>query len=66
MDDIYNRRKKYIHDELFEKLNSYHPNIKLTIEINPNKFLDIERTENEGIIETKVYRKTTKLPIPWT
>ena len=65
VDDIYNRRKKGIHDKLYERLNNYHPNIKLTVEINPNKFLDTEIIENEGAIETKVYRKTTKLPVPW-
>ena len=64
-DDIYTRRKKDIHDKLYERLNNYHPNIKLTIEINPNKFLDTEIIENEGVIETKVYRMTTKLPVPW-
>ena len=65
VDSIYNRRKKVIHDKLYEKLNNYPPNIKLTVEINPNKFLDTEIIENEGAIETKVYRKTTKLPVPW-
>ena len=38
----------------------------MTIEINPNKFLDTEIIENKGVIETKVYRKTTKLPVPWS
>ena len=28
-----------IHDSLLERLNNYHPNIKLTIEVNPNKIL---------------------------
>ena len=65
VDDIYNRRKKGIQDKLYERLNNYHPNIKLTVEINPNKFLDTEIIENEGVIETKVYRMTTKLPVPW-
>ena len=65
-DDIYTKRKKGIHDKLYESLNNYHPNIKLTIEINPNKFLDTEIIENKGVIETKVYRKTTKLPVPWS
>ena len=40
VDDIYTRRKKNIEDSLFKALNSYHKNIKLTIEINPIKFLD--------------------------
>ena len=65
VDSIYNRRKKVIHDKLYEKLNNYPPNIKLTVEINPNKFLDTEIIENEGAIETKMYRKITKLPVPW-
>ena len=43
----------------------YHPNIKLIIEINPNKFLDTEIIDNKGAIETKVYRETTKLPVSW-
>ena len=64
VDDIYKRRKKGIYN-LYERLNNYHPNIKLTIEINPNKFLDTEIIDNEGTFETKVYRKTTKLPVPW-
>ena len=37
-------------------------NFKFTIEINPNEFLDTEIIDNEGAMETKVYRKTTKLP----
>ena len=65
VDDINNKREKGIHDKLYERLDNYHPNIKLTVEINPNKFLDTEIIENEGAIETKVYRKTAKLPVPW-
>ena len=30
--------KKFKHDELFEKLNNYHPSIRLTIEVSPIKF----------------------------
>ena len=40
VDDTYVRRKKNTKDELFEKLNTYHRNIKLTTEENPTKFLD--------------------------
>ena len=65
VDDIYTRRKKGIHDKSYERLNNYHTNIKLKIEINPNKFLDTEIIEKKGVIETRVYRKTTKLPVPW-
>ena len=42
VDDIINRRKKNTIDELFNKLNSYHQNINLTIETDPTKFLDTE------------------------
>ena len=66
VDDIYTRRKKGIHDKLYERLNNYHPNIKLTIEINPNKFLDTEIIESKGVIGTKVCGRTTKLPVPWS
>ena len=66
MDDIYNTRKKGIDDNLYKKLNDYHPNIKLTIEINVNKFSDTGIIENEWAIEAKVCKKTTKLPVPWT
>ena len=40
VDDIYRRRNKSQQDVLFEALNNFHPNIKLTIEVNPEKFLD--------------------------
>ena len=42
VDDTYIQRKKNELDSLFEKLNSYHSNIKLTIAKNPTKFLDTE------------------------
>ena len=40
VDDTYRKRKKNETDELFSKMKSYHPNINLTTEINPSKFLD--------------------------
>ena len=42
VDHIINRRKKYEEDLWFKKLNNYHPKIKLSIKINPPKFLDTE------------------------
>ena len=66
VDDIINRRKKNAPDELFFKLNNYHRNIKLTIEISPVKFLDTQLVNLNGKIETKVYRKLNKLPVPWS
>ena len=51
---------------LFQKLNSYHPNIKFTTEISPDKFLDTKIMYQNGHIETAVYRSANKLPVHWT
>ena len=40
VENIYSRRNKFQWDVLFEDINNFHPNIKLTIEVNPGKFLD--------------------------
>ena len=42
VDDIYNRRQKNTVDKLCDGLNNYYPEVKLTIETNPLRFLDIE------------------------
>ena len=54
VDDTYVRRKKNTTDELFEKLNTYHDNIRLTIKENPTNFLDT------------VYRRSNKFPVHWS
>ena len=54
VDDTYVRREKNTTDELFEKLNTYHDNIRLTIEENPTNFLDT------------VYRRSNKFPVYWS
>ena len=64
--DNSNRRKKNIEDTLFKALNSYHKNIKLTIEINPIKFLDTHLHNKDGTYVTKVYRKEAKIPAHWS
>ena len=51
---------------LYDALSSYQPKTKLTIETNLQRFLDTEITHINGAIETRVHRKKTKLPIPWT
>ena len=66
VDDIFNRTKKNIEDSLFKALNSYHKNIKLTIEINPIKFLDTHLHNKDGTYVTKVYRKEAKIPAHWS
>ena len=37
-------KKKIGYNVLFNRLNNNHPNIKLTIELNPSKFLDTKLT----------------------
>ena len=66
VDDIYNRRRKDEFDKVFYELNNYHQNIKLTIELNPSKFLDTELICKEGNYSTKVHRKETKVPTHWS
>ena len=54
VDDIYNRQKLG-HKTLFDQLSSYHPTIKLTIEVNPSKFLDTKLSNING---TYIFKTT--------
>ena len=40
VDDIITRRKKNQPDELLSKLMSFHPKIRFTVEVSPQKLLD--------------------------
>ena len=40
MDDIINRRNKNQPDDLFQKLNSNHSNLKYTVEVKPEILLN--------------------------
>ena len=67
MDDTYVRRKKNKNDILFNAFNSFHKNIKLTVEVNPTKFLDTQISRYpDGSLSFKVVQKKRKLPIYWT
>ena len=66
VNDIYSKRIKNQPDKIFEKLNNYHPNIKLTIEVNPSKFLDTKIMIKHGIIQTSVFVKESKIPNHWS
>ena len=66
VDGTYVRRKKHETDKLFIGLNSYHENIKLALEINPNKFLDTEIINTNQGMKTQVYNKAKKLPVHWS
>ena len=63
---IYSKRIKNQPDKLFKKLNKYYPNIKLTIEVNPSKFVDTEILIKNGIIETSVVVKKSKITNHWS
>ena len=66
VDDIYNRRKMNKKDDLYEALNKYHKNIKLTVEKSPSKFLDTKLLIKNGIYETQVYRKGKNISQNWS
>ena len=66
VDDTYIRRKKNVNDELFQNLNCYHKNIKLTLKENPRKFLDTKIIRKNNTISTQVFTKLTKFPVYWS
>ena len=59
VDDTFVHRKKYMRDTLFDGLNSYRQNIKLTREVNSLKFLDKE-------LIRKLKKKTNKFAVHWS
>ena len=62
VDDTFIRRKKNEENKLFESLNAFHPNIKLTIEENPSKLLDTLLLNNkDGSYSFQVVNKSSKL-----
>ena len=62
MDDTFVRRKN-VEDKLFKTLNTFHPNIKLTLEENSTKFLDTHLTSKKnGSYTFQVVNKSSKLP----
>ena len=60
VDDNYKQRKRNEAGELFDKMNSYHPNIKLTIEIIPKKSLDTKILRTFDQIQSFMYQKENK------
>ena len=57
VDDTYVKRKRNESDTLFDALNSYHPNIKFTLEQNPKRFLDTQIIKENNRIKTQVLSK---------
>ena len=63
VDDIINRRNKSEPDDLLQKLNNNHPNMKYTVEIRPEIFLDKKIVYSNDVITTEVKRNDRKLPV---
>ena len=60
VDGTYIRREKIVNDELFQNLNSYHKNIKITLQKNPRKFLYTGIIKKNNTISSQVFTKLTK------
>ena len=67
VDNTITKKKKNTDiDELFQNMNSHNPNIKLTVETNPTRFLDTAFSKNlDDSVTTKVFCKPGKLPTFW-
>ena len=60
VDDIINRRNKSEPDDLLQKLNNNHPNMKYTVELKPEIFLETKIVYSNDVITTEVKRNYTK------
>ena len=66
VDETYIHRKKNVNDELYQNLNSYQKNIKLTLEENLRKLLDTKIIRKNNAISSQVFTKLTKFPVHWS
>ena len=57
VDGTYNRRNKDETEEPFERMNKYHPNISLTVEVNLSKFVDTKVHRDNNDIKCFTYHK---------
>ena len=62
----YVKRKRNEADTLFDALNSYHPNIKFTIEQNPKRFLVTQIVKENNQIKSQVFVKGSMYPVHWS
>ena len=65
VDETYRRKKKNQPDELSSKLNSCHPDINLTIGINPPQILDTKTALQKKEIRCFFYHNDNKLLLHW-
>ena len=58
--------KNATNNELLTNINSYHKNIKITVESNKTRFLDTTVNINpDGSVTAKLFRKLGKFPAFW-
>jgi len=50
-------------EQILPTIYYYHPNIKFTVEENPDNFLDTSFNHQEGNFTTRVYQKSGKLQV---
>ena len=60
VDGIINRRNKNEPGDLLQKLNNSHPNMKYTVELKPEIFLETKIVYSNDVITTEVKRNYTK------
>ena len=66
MDDCFSKKRKDEPDQLLDRLNNYHPNIKFTVKENPDHFLDTGFSYGNDGFDFEVHKKRGKLPTHWT
>ena len=66
VDHKFVKRKRNETDTLFDTLNSYHPNIKFTLEQNPKTFLDTQIIKENNEIKIQVFVKKSMYPVHWS
>ena len=59
----FNRRSKNQPDDVFQKLNSNHPNMKYAVEVKPEIFLDIKIVYCNDVITIQVRFNERKSPV---
>ena len=66
MGDTYVKRKRNEADNLFDALNSYHPNTNFTLEQKPQKCLDIQIIKENNQIKTQAFVKKSMYLVHWS
>ena len=64
--DIITRRNKNQPDDMLEKLNSNYRNMKCTVEVKPEIFLDGKIAYTNDVVTSEVKRKERKLAVHWS